>query len=90
MLNRAKVVEDFGIAPNWLGSREGSTAGFTCSVTTKSSATLEMHGVNDIGLISFLISLTDFVLGKGVTRANFQGLGSCCSLKEAFRMIETG
>ena len=46
--NRAKVVEDFGIAPNWLGLRLRSTAGFTCSVMIKSSATLEKLGVKKI------------------------------------------
>ena len=54
-----------------------SKTGFTCSVKTKSFATLEMLAVRDIGFSSFLISLTGLGLGKGVTSANFQALGSC-------------
>ena len=88
--NRVKVVEDFGIGPNWLGLRMCSTAGFTCPVTTNSSVILEMLGVKDIGLSCFLISLIGLVLGKGVTSANFHALGSFCSLKEALRMVATG
>ena len=48
------------------------TAGFTKPSTTNSSATLEIHGVRDIGLNSFLMSTTGLFLGRGVTSAIFQ------------------
>ena len=45
--------------------------------------------MSDIGLRSFLISLTDFVLGRGDASASFHEFGKSCSLNEAFRMVVT-
>ena len=43
-----------------------------------------------MGRRSFLISFTGFCFGRGVTSANFQILGSRCSLKEADNMTDMG
>ena len=86
----ACAVDDFGIAPNWLGSMMFSMAGPTYILTTKSSATLDNDGVKDMGLMCFDTFVIGFCLGKGVTSANFQGEGSCCLAKEQFKMLVTG
>ena len=85
-----RVVEDFGTAPYWRSSKTRRAAGLTQLVTTKSLASLERHGVREIGLKSFLTSLTGFLLGIGVTSASFHMLGRRCSLKEAFRTLVIG
>ena len=47
------------------------TAGFTKPSTTNSSATLEIHGVRDIGLNSFLMSTTSIYFWEGESRQPF-------------------
>ena len=64
MIN-AGVVEDLGMAPNWLFLIFAKMAGFTCSFTTNSSATLDKIGVSDIGRRSLLISFGVFFLWNG-------------------------
>ena len=80
ILISAIVVEEFGMAPYWLSWRMFMTAGFTKPSTTNSSATLEIHGVRDIGLNYFLMSTTSgLFLGRGVTSAIFQMVRRRCS-----------
>ena len=55
------------------------TAGFTKPSMKNSSATLEIHGVRDIGVNSFLMSTTGLFLGRGVTSAIFQMVRRRCS-----------
>ena len=67
------------------------TAGFTKPSTTNSSATLEIHGVRDIGLNYFLMSTTSgLFLGRGVTSAIFQMVRRRCSAQEAFGISVMG
>ena len=75
-------MEDLGIAPNWSGSITFKTAGPIWNLTTKSSAILEMEGV---GRNWFLMSLTGFFFGTGITSAFFQRVGKRCSAKLRFR-----
>ena len=52
------VVEDSGIAPNWLSPIFLRIDGRRCSATTNSSATLERTGVNEMGRRCLFMSLT--------------------------------
>ena len=69
---KACKVEDLGTAPNWSGSITSRTAGTTNKVTTKSSATLEIEGVREMGLRCLFKSVTGFCFGSGITFASFQ------------------
>jgi hypothetical protein len=57
------VVEDLGIAPNWLGSITFKTAGAMYLDTTNSSATFEIVDVKEIGRRCLLILVTGLSLG---------------------------
>ena len=59
--------------------------GATCAATTKSSATLEVVGVRDIGRKGLLMSLAGFCLVRGTMSASFQDDGNCCSAKLLLR-----
>ena len=83
-------MDDFGTAPYWLPSNSDRTAGLTYWRTTKSSDTLEMHGVCEIGLRCLLRSTAGFCLIKGDTSASFHTLGSGCSLNDEFKMLVIG
>ena len=67
-------MDDFGIAPSCSGSMTSSTAGPKCEETTKSSASLEIDGVSEIGRRCLLMSLTFCSFGMGLTTSpDFQG-----------------
>ena len=87
---KAYKVEDLGIPPYWFGSIICNIAGPTYLSTTKSSATLEIEGVKEIGRRCLIASSTGFCFGRGTTPASFQGVGSLCSLKLAFNMDVIG
>ena len=72
---RAYRVENLGILPYWLGSIIYNTAQLTCVETTKSSASLEMVGVSEIGHKCFLRSSTGFYFGRVTTSASFHEVG---------------
>ena len=61
VLVNACVVEDFGIAPNWLSPIDGRKY----SATTNSSATLERMDVNEMGSRCLFTSLIGFCFGIG-------------------------
>ena len=87
---KAYKVEDLGIPPYWFGSIICNTAGPTYLSTTKSSATLEIAGVKEIGRRCLVASTTGFCFVRGTTSASFQGAGSLCSLKLAFNIDVIG
>ena len=60
-----RVVDDFGIKPNWHGSMMGNTTGFKAMSITKLSAIFHNVDVREIGLMSLLKSQIDDVFGKG-------------------------
>ena len=78
------------MAPYWLGSMIFRMAGATYFSITNSSAILEMTGVREIGRKCLFTSVTGFSLGIGVMSACFQLGGSFCSLKEVWRISQTG
>ena len=90
MDTRAWVQEDFGMAPNWLGSTISKIAGPTQALTTKSSETFDRAGVSEIGLICFETTGTGLTLDSGVTSAYFHCEGSLCSANEEFKIEHTG
>ena len=82
ILISACVVEDFGIAPNWLSPIFLRIDGRRCSVTTNSSVTLERTGVNEMGPRCLFRSLIGFCFGIGTASADFQEGGKRLSAKE--------
>ena len=82
ILISACVVEDSGIAPNWLSPIFLRIDGRKCSASTNSSATLERTGVNEIGRRCLFTSLIGFSFGIGTVSADFQEGGKRLSEKE--------
>ena len=82
ILINACVVEDFGIAPNWLSPIFLRIDGRKYSATTNSSATLERMDVNEMGRRCLFTSLIGFCFGIGTVSADFQEGGKRLSAKE--------
>ena len=82
ILISACVVEDSGIAPNWLSPIFLRIDGRRCSVTTNYSATYERTGVNEMGPGCLFRSLIGFCFGIGTVSADFQEVGKRLSAKE--------
>ena len=78
----ACVVEDFGIAPNWLSPIFLRIDGRKYSATKNSSATLERIDVNEMGRRCLFTSLIGFCFGIGTVSADFQEGGKRLSAKE--------
>ena len=76
-LINACVVEDFGIAPNWLSPIFLRIDGRQYSATTNSSATIERMGSRCL-----FTSLIGFCFGIGTVSADFQEGGKRLSSKE--------
>ena len=77
-------MEDSGIALNF------KTAGPIWNFITKSSAILDMVGVQDIVRYWFLMSFVGFFFGTGITSAFFQRVDKRCSAKLLFRTEVSG
>lgn len=77
ILISAYVVEDAGMALNWLSPIFLRIDGRKCSATTNSSATLERRGVSEMGRRCLFTSLIGFCFGIGTISAEFQegGIG---------------
>ena len=78
----ACVVEDFGIAPNWLSPIVLRIDGCKYSATKNSSATLERMDVNKMGRRCLFTSLIGFCFGIGTVSADFQEGGKRLSAKD--------
>ena len=84
------MVDDFGIAPYWLGSMIFRIAGAMSLETIHSSPTLEMQDVKEIGHKCLFISIIGFYFGSGVTSAYFHDDDNLCSLYELLKTEKTG
>ena len=89
ILISAYVVEDAGMAPNWLSPIFLRIDGRKCSATTNSSATLERRGVSEMGRRCLFTSLIGFCFGIGTISADFQEGGRRFSPKEQLIMSVT-
>ena len=78
----ACVVEDFGIAPNWLSPIFLRIDGHKYSATKNPSATLERMDVNEMERRCLFTSLIGFCFGIGTVSAYFQEGGKRLSAKE--------
>jgi hypothetical protein len=64
------------LVPNCLVSTTLRTAGLINCMTTTSSASFEIIGVNEVGLRTLLLIRTGFCFGRVVTSTNFQEEGN--------------
>ena len=87
---RVRRVEDFGIAPNWLGSISAKTAGPMYLLTSNSSATLDRARVREMGRICLVPMVTGFTFISGETSASFHDRGSFCSANDEFKISQSG
>lgn len=88
-ISRRQIVVDLPLRqPNWLGSIFSFTSSIS-QATTKSSQTLDKHGVNDIGLVSPSIAGC-LTLGIGIMLDTFQILGTTPVGRDTLNMIVIG
>ena len=84
------MVKDFGITPNWSGSKIDSISGLMYVTTLKPSATFDNAEVGNIGLRCLLAPVTGLVFIRGVIFASFQAEENFCSREVLFNMVQTG